>query len=397
MKFLPYVLKHLRRNWIRTTSTIVGIAMCVFLISTLRTVLRAVEWGLQSASATRLVTRHAVSINFNMPEAYKARIEAVPGVRRVAMMNWFGGLRGNPESGEAFKDFFTNMAVDAEPYLAMYPEFEIPPDQRAAFMQEMRACVIGRGLAERFGWKVGDTFQLESFIPPYRKGSPFEFVVRAIYDVDKSKYPGFDDSLMLFHRKYLDESVKRRAAVGHFSIEIANPDKAAEISRTIDAAFENSDTQTKTMTEGAFAAEFVSMAGNMALLLNAIGLAVTFTILLVTANTMSMAIRERRKEIAVLKTLGFPSGLVMGLVLGEAVTIGALGGAAGLLLSWAVLDSLTNVPYLGAIVGGFPDFGLTVGVALLGFGISLLVGFAAGIGPATLAYRARVTEMLRQV
>lgn len=397
MKFLPYVLKHLRRNWIRTTSTIVGIAMCVFLIGTLRTVLSAIEWSLQSASASRLVTRHAISVNFNMPEVYKGRIEAVSGIRRVAMVNWFGGLRGDPESGEAFRDFFTNLAVEAEPYLAMYPEFDIPADQRAAFMQEMRGGVIGRGLANRFGWRIGDTFQLESFIPPYRKGSPFEFVVRAIYDVDKTKYPGFDDSLMLFHRKYLDEGVNRRAAVGMFVIEIANQGKAAEISGAIDAAFENSDTQTKTMTEGAFAAEFVSMAGNMALLLNAIGLAVTFTILLVTANTMSMAIRERRTEIAVLKTLGYSSGLVMSLVLGEAVAIGALGGGLGLLLAWTTLDSLRNVPYLGAIVGGFPDFGLSASVAALGLAISLLVGLAAGVGPAALAYRARVTEMLRQV
>ena len=196
MKFLPFVLKHLRRNWIRTASTVVAMAVCIFLFCTLQSVLAAVDGLLESTSANRLVTRHAVSLVFNLPLAYANRIQSVPGVKRVATTTWFGGSlpakkEGKAEAAEGeasttdWSNFFPNMAVDAEPYFAMYPEFDIPPDQFQAFLQDLRGCVIGRKLADKFGWKVGDTFYLESFIPPYRKADgPFEFVVRAIFDTD---------------------------------------------------------------------------------------------------------------------------------------------------------------------------------------------------------------------
>src|SRR5712692_4212403 len=180
MKFLPYVLKHLRRNWVRTLSTILAMSLCIFLFCTLRTFVEAVSWNLQSANASRLVTRHAVSLVFNLPIAYRERIAALPGVRSVAMTNWFGGTR----RANDFKDFFPNLAVEAEPYLAMHPEFLLKDDERTAFLEDRRGCIVGRRTAERFGWKVGDAFQLESFIPPYRTGRPFEFVVRAIFDTD---------------------------------------------------------------------------------------------------------------------------------------------------------------------------------------------------------------------
>jgi len=412
MKFLPYLLKHLRRNWLRTLSTVLAMALCIFLFCVLETVIKAVNFGLQSASASRLVTRHAVSLVFNLPLSYKERIAGVEGVKRVSTSSWFGGsLAAKKEeqggasasdssssSGPDFSKFFANLAVDPETYLDMYPEYILKPEERQAWLQDLRGAIIGRELANRFGWKVGDSFFLESFIPPYRRRSgPFEFVVKGIYDVDLARYPGTDARIMFFNYKYLYEGLGQRVAAGSYAVEIADPEKAGEISKAIDALFENSDAQTKTETEAAFRAGFVALAGNLTLLLRFIGLTVTFTILLVTANTMSLAVRERRTEIAVLKTLGFKAHQVMGLVLGEALLIGALGGAVGLFLARGMIHALPSLPFIGDAVRGFPNLGLSLGVGGVGFGLALALGGLAGLMPAASAYRARITDMLRQV
>ncbi len=260
--------------------------------------------------------------------------------------------------------------------------------------------MIGRKVADRYGWKVGDSFFLESFIPPYRKpDGPFEFVVRGVFDTDPARYPGTDTNMMLFHFKYLYESTGRRLGAGLYYVEIENPDQAGQVSRRIDERFRNSDAQTRTETEKAFAASFIGMAGNLALLLNGIGIAVTFTILLVTANTMSMAVRERRTEIAVLKTLGFTSAQVMGLVVAESLLLGALGGALGMGSSHVLLFGLTHAPGISEALGslGLSELRLRPLVALLGFGVALFLGLAAGLVPALGAYRARITDMLRTV
>ena len=346
---------------------------------------------------------------FNLPQAYKARIEGLDGVRRAAMSCWFGGsLPAEKEEAASessssttdFSNFFPNMAVEPEPFLAMYPEYELPPEQYQAFLQDLRGAVIGRKLADRFGWKVGDTFFLESFIPPYRKpDGPFEFIVKGIFDTDEARYPGTDTNMMLFNYKYLYEATGRNLGAGVYYVEIDDPDRAGEISQAIDDLFANSDAATRTETEKAFAAGFISMAGNLALLLNGIGLAVTFTILLVTANTMSMAVRERRTEIAVLKTLGFKSGQVLGLVVSEALLLGVIGGALGIGGSHAIMWMLTHAPGISdALAGiGLSEINLQPLVAALGFGVAVFLGFAAGFVPALGAYRARITDMLRTV
>jgi len=396
MKFVPFILKHLKRNWIRTTSTVLAMAVCIFLFCTLQTLIAAVTWNLKSSGASRLNTRHSVSLVFNMPNSYEARISTIPGVKRVAAVNWFGGQRDINKP----RDFFPNLAIEAENFLAMYPEYILTPAQKQRFLGDLRGCIVGKSTAEKFNWKEGDTVQLESIIPPYRIGKPFAFVIDAVYDTDQVHYPGTNDQAMFFHYKYLDEATKglgRTVGVGMYRVEIDDPSKAAVISKAIDNMFENSDTQTHTETEAAFRAGFISLAGNLALLLNGIGLAVMFTILLVTANTMSMAVRERRTEIAVLKTLGFPSGLVMALVLGEAIVLGALGGAVGILLGRGMIAVLPKLPFIGDAVAGFPNLGLSLPVGSLGMGVALFLGLAAGFIPAFLAYRAKVTELLRQV
>jgi len=409
MKFLPYLLKHLRKNWFRTALTVGAMALCIFLFCTLQSVLAQINGLLDSRSAKRLVTRNSVSIVFDLPIAYEARIQSVPGVTRVAMSNWFGGSlpakkEGKAEEGSSsttdWSNFFPNLAVELEPFLAMYPEYQIPPDQYQALLQDQRGCVIGRKLAQKFGWKIGDTFYLESFIPTHRKpDGPFEFVVRAIFDTDPVKYPGSDTNLMLFDRKYLYEATGRTLQAGVYYVEIRDPDQAGGVSAAIDRLFENSDHQTHTETEKAFAASFVAMAGNLALLLNGIGVAVTFTILLVVANTMSIAVRERRTEIGVLKTLGFTSRQVMGLVVSESVLIGLIGGALGVFGSQGIMWILTHAPGVKSLLGtiGLTELNLRPLVAGLGLANALFLGFAAGFVPALNAYRARITDMLRTV
>jgi putative ABC transport system permease protein len=392
MKFAPLILKHLRKNWLRTLSTVLAMAVCIFLICTLQTVVDAVNYGLHLGNAQRLVTRHYVSLVFNLPNSYKNKIAAIPGVQNTTISNWFGGMyRGD------MKYFFPNMAVEPEPFLAIYPEVMLPEDQKQAWLHDGRGCIIGRKTAEKWGWKIGDHFQLESFIPPYRVGKPFDFVVDGIFDTDTAKYPGWDLTAMYFNYKYLYEATGQRAGVGTVTVLIDDPKNAGRISKAIDAEFENSDVQTKTETEQAFIASFISMAGNLALLLNGIGLAVAFTILLVTANTMSIAVRERQQEIGVLKTLGFPSGLVMALILIEALLLGLMGGALGLLFAGGAIHALPNVPFIGDVVRQFPGLGLSPRIVSYGLGAAMLLGLLAGLIPALLAYRARITEVLRQV
>jgi putative ABC transport system permease protein len=391
MKFAPLVLKHLRKNWIRTLSTVLAMSVCIFLFCVLQTVIAAVNFGLNAGSTRRLVVRDYVSLANNLPINYKQKIAAIPGVTDTTIVSWFGGIYRDP------KNFFANLAVEPEAFLRIYPEIMLPPDQKAAWLGDVRGAIIGRKLAERFGWKVGDTFQLESFIPPYRVGKPFDFVVVGIYDTDEARYPGTDLSSMYFNYKYLYEATGQRVGIGTLTAQIADPSQAGAMSKKIDAEFENSDNPTKTETEQAFRAGFVALAGNLALLLNVIGMAVAFTILLVTANTMSIAVRERQQEIAVLKTLGFSSGLVMALILSEALMLGLFGGLLGILFARGIIRGLTYVPFLGDVLRAFPNLGLSPTVAAMGVSIALTLGLLAGFIPALLAYRAKITNALRQV
>lgn len=393
MKFFPYVLKHLRRSWLRTLSTVMGMALCIFLICVLQTVLDAMDRNIDATRPDRLATRHAVSLVFNMPTAYRSRIAAVPGVRRVTPMIFFGGLFGS--SQQDFANFFVNFAVEADTYFPMYPQYAVPPEQMEAYLADRRGCIVGRALANKYGWTLGSTFQLESFIPPYRVGRPFEFVVRGIFDADEARYPGTNETQMFFHYRYLYEATRQRVGVGTFMVQVADPEQATAIARAIDDTFENSDVQTKTESEAAFVQGFAELAGNLVALLNGIGLAVAFTVLLVTANTMSMAVRERRAEIAVLKTLGFSSARVMSLILTEALLLALSAGLLGTWLAAGLIANVGNIPFLGAVLGQFPALRLSPALAAITIGFSLALGLAAGLVPAWTAYRARIVDTLR--
>jgi putative ABC transport system permease protein len=388
MKWMPFILKHLQRNWIRTASTASAIAVCIFLFCTLQTLVASLRGSL-SQGVVRLVARNNVSRFVSLPNSYEERIAAVPGVKRVAGSNYFGGMRdvNSPDSE------FENYAIEAENFLAMYPEYMLTEAEKKEFLGDQHGCIIGRALAEQFHWKAGDTLQLTSNI--YRNG-PFDFVISAIYRTDQMRYPGTDDSALFFHHKYLDEATGNKAGVRTFLIEIADPRKGGVISHAIDDLFENSDAQTHTETEAQYSASMGVLSGNLVLLLNGIGLAVIFTILLVTANTMSMAVRERHTEIGVLKTLGFSGRLVLCLVLAEGALLGVCGAAIGLLLGRFLIDVLPDIPVIGELVRVFSKMNVPPPIAATGIIIGATLGLVAGLFPSVFAYRARITELLRR-
>ena len=392
MGYAKIVIRQLRRRPVRTLSTVAALALCSFLLCTLRTVVVSVQSGLESTRSWRLVTRSALGLTSSVPATYKSKIAAVEGVTGVAVATYFLGFRGSPPD---LSSYFPNLAVD-EDYLGLHPEIVLPEEQRQAFEADRRGCIVGRETAERFGWKIGDTFQLESAIPPYRRPSgPFEFIVRGIYSGDDDRFPGTDQTMMLFHFKYLEEGIGQALRTKTFSVAIDQPERAGEISRAIDARFESSERPTRSETEAAFQANFASLAGNLTRLLEAVGLAAGFAMLLVTANTMAMNARERRGQVALLKTLGFSGSRLFAMTLGEGLLIGTLGGGLGIVLSGQVISTLPQVPLLGSAFSQLPGLELSFGVAALGFLAASSFGLLAGLLPAVRAYRAPITEMLR--
>src|SRR2546423_4892990 len=375
MKFLPFIVKHLMRNRVRTISTAAAIALCIFLFCTLQTFVASLR-GFAAQGKTRLITHNAISFLYRLPLAYEQRILAVPGVKRVAASNYFGGVRDLTKRN----DEFPTLATETASFLAMYPEYIITDSEKQAFLRDQRGCIIGRALAERYHWKTGDVIQLQSNIPVYR-ARPLDFVVHAIYRTDQSLYPGTSEQVLFFHYKYLDAMTDGKAAVGTYRVEIADARQAAAISNAIDRQFENSDAQTRTETEAQFRAESGILGGSLVLLLNGVGLSVMFTILLVTANTMSMAVRERRTEIGVLKTLGCSSRLVLLLTLGESMLLGGCGAVTGLLLGRFMIGLLPRIPVMADLVKSFPRMGIPPAIAVFGIAVGVMLGLVAGLFP----------------
>lgn len=379
MRFLPLVLANLGRHKRRTALTVASVALALFLFASLRTVVTTIAATAQFGGARRLVTTNATGIVFPLPLAYANRLAAVRGVEAVSWANWFGGRYGDG------KRFFANFAVDAESYLAMYPEIQLPPDQRAAWLQDRSSAIIGKRLLDVFGWRLGQNVTLQGTIFP----GDWTFTIRGVYTPSDAV---LNDDMLLFHHALLDERIGRAGITGWYVLQIDHPDHAATIARAIDDLFRNSSDPTKTGTEQAFNASFATMWGNVSLLMGTIGMAVVFAILLVTANAMMMSARERTGEVAVLKTIGFPDRTVFGLVMLEAGVITLTGAVIGL-GGAKLLYQGTNFN-----AGGFlPGFDVTRGTLLLGFGVALLLMLASGLVPALRAARVPVIQALRRV
>ena len=382
MKFIGLVFKSARRSKRRTLLTVISVAIAVFLYASLRAVLDGFNAGAEASSSTRLITQRSTSLMFSMPTSHTELIKGTPGVRDVAWASWFGGIYKNPQN------FFAQFAVDPESYLRLYPEILLTPGDRQAFLEDRTGAIVGDGLAKRFGFKVGDKITLQVGIPVYGN-QDFDFTVRGIYTTGGN---AVDNQSMWFHWKYADERSVVPGQVGWYVAEIANPDQAAQVATTIDRKFENSPNETKTMTEQAFQSSFVSMFGNLSLLLGSISLAVVITTLFVAGNTMAMSVRERTTEIAVMRTLGFPSATIFMLIAGEGLLMSVIGGVLGAGLAWW----LVNPDFLQ--VGAFiPVFGVNRANLVMALGLSLLIGVLAGLIPATMASRLKIVDALRRV
>jgi putative ABC transport system permease protein len=379
VKFLPLLRANLARHRWRTLLTMASVALALFLFASLRTVITAIQGTAEFGSASRLVSTNSTGFILPLPVAYANRISAMSGVKRVTWANWFGGKYGDNQR------FFGQFAVDGESYLDLYPEMAVTPEHRAAFMQDRSGALIGSRLQEIFGWKVGQTITLQGTIFP----GDWQFNISGVYE---PKDPAINDDMMLFHWQYLDERIGRPGIAGWYILQIDDANAAAQVAKTIDDQFRNSSAPTKTGTEQAFNASFATMWGNISLLMNSIGMAVVFAILLVTANSMMMSTRERGREYAILKTVGFTDRLLFFLVLAEAGLITLTGAFLGL-GGAKVLYKVTKFNAMGFL----PGFDVKPATLLIGTGIALLLMLASGIVPALRASRIPVVTALRNV
>jgi putative ABC transport system permease protein len=382
MKFLGLILKSARRSKRRTALTVLSVALAVFLFASLRAVLDGFNAGTEGASSTRIITQRSTSLMFEMPISYGEAIKTIPGVQDLTWANWFGGVYKDP------RNFFPQFAIDPESYLRVYPEILLTPDEKKAFLDDRTGCIVGEGLAKTYGFKVGDRITLKVGIPTYGR-QDFDFTVRAIYRVGGS---AVDGGSMFFQWKYADERSSPRGEAGWYITQIANPDQAPQIEKAIDARFANSSFETKTDTERAFQSSFVSMFGNVSLLISSIAIAVVITTLFVTGNTMAMAVRERTTEIAVMRTLGFPAFTIFGLIVGEGLLMSMIGGLLGV----GVARLFVN-PSMFPGGGMIPVVSVSTFNAIAGFALSMLIGVLAGLIPATMASRLKIVDALRRV
>ncbi len=372
------------RHPLRACLTILGMAVAVLAFALLRTVVAAWYSGVSAASPARLITRNAISLVYPLPIAYLPKIQSVPGITNVAYGNWFGGIYIDE------RHFFPQFAVDVRRYFPMYPEYVIPEDQKLSFWQDRRGAAVGRAVAARYGWKVGDPVVLKGTIYP----GEWQFIIRAIY---RGAEPQTDENRLFFHWDYLNETLKKSASsradtVGWYIIKVARPDLAPQVAAQVDALFKNSLAETLTETEQAFFLGFVAMTETILLAIQVVSWVVIGVILVVLANTMAMSARERLGEYAVLKTMGFKARHLAVLIFGESLILALAGGLVGLALTFPAVYVFKSA--LGQYFRVFP---LTRATLALGLAVALGVGLLAALLPSWRAARVSIAEALRKV
>ena len=378
------ILRNAFRHKLRTLLTMLGIVVAIVAFGVLRTIVDAWYAGVEASASTRLITRNAISLVFPLPLNYAQKLRQVPGVAAVAGGNWFGGIYVTESN------FFPQFAIQGATYLDMYPEFRISAEERKAFLLDRQGAIAGRKTAERYGWKIGDQIPIRGTIFP----GTWTFTLRAIYDGADAKV---DETQFLFHWDYLNESIKarnpRRAdQVGWYTVEIRDPNQAAEISERIDATFRNSLAETLTETEKAFQLGFVSMTEAILVAIQAVSYVIVIIIMAVMANTMAMTARERYSEYATMKAIGFGDGFVAGLIFAESVGIALAGGLLGIAITFPVAG------FFGSLLGTLlPVFFVSEETILMQIGAALLVGVVAALIPAWRASRVKIVDGLRAV
>ena len=378
-RYLPLIVKNGLRNKRRSLLTIASVAISLCLLGLLGAIYHAFYFSEATPEqALRLVTRNKISLATVMPLSYQQKIQSVPGVREVMVQQWFGGVYKEP------KNLFARFGVEPERFFTVFSEFHVPEDQKKAFIQQRSACVIGRALADRFGFKLGDRITLVGDIFPLT----LELTVRAIYDSAQN------NEALFFNIHYLYDGlpVGRRDFAGSYYILVDKPESVSPVSQQIDEMFRNSTIQTRTETEQAFQLGFLSFLGNVKVFLMSICAAVTFTILLVSANTMAMSVRERIREVGILKTLGFNNGAILGMILGEAAFLSLVGGIIGCLFANVLTYGVRKSPILFTQL---KTLTLVPSVAALILIIGIFIGVLSSLIPAWNASRTNILDSLR--
>lgn len=384
MKIARLILRNVFRHKLRAALTILGVAIAVMAFGLLRTLVTSWYSGANAAAPDRLVTRNSVSFIFPLPLSYRDQILRVPGVKNVTYENWFGGQYIDS------KHFFPRIACDPPTMFSIYNDYVIPPDQLATFEKERDACVIGQKLADQYNFKIGDIIVITGDIFP----GNWQFVVRGIYH---GKTPSVEENTLFFQWDYLNETLlkttpSRANNVGWYAVQIQNPNDAARVSEAVDALFANSSAETKTETEKAFQAGFISMSSAIITSLQVISYVIIGIIFLVLANTMIMTARERIREYAVLKTLGFTAKHLVILIFGESLSIAILGGIVGILITFPACAGFAK-----GMQAFIPRFVIEPDTLVIAGIFAILVGIISAIFPANRAVNMKIVDGLRQV
>ena len=384
MYYLKMIFRNALRHRLRSGLTVLGIVVAIVAFGLLRTVVDAWYAGAEAASKSRLVSRNSISLVFSLPLAYSNKIRQIDGVKAVSYANWFGGVYVTE------KNFFPQFAVHAPTYFELYPEFVVPPAQMRDFQRDRKGAIVGRRLADTYGFKVGDSVSLRGTIFP----GNWEFVIRGIYDGAEKKT---DVSQFFFQWDYLNETMRKVAprrvnSVGVYVIGLTGADRAAEVAATVDATFKNSLAETLTETEQAFQLGFVSMTEAIVVAIRIVSYLVIFIIMAVMANTMAMTVRERMTEYATLKALGFGGGHLSVLIFGEAFVISGLGAVCGVVMTYPIAEKFGKAT--GTL---FPAFRVHDETVYLQLACAALIAVIAALVPCWRAARVRIVDGLRNI
>src|SRR5579884_2639080 len=386
LRYASFIFRSSLRNRRRSLLTIASIAVSLCLLGVLMAMYTVLFLSTDAtpAQALRLVVHHRVSITQPLPVSFEQRIRQVPGVRDAMIWQWFGGVYKDARDP---KNFFARLVVEPDHFFNIRSELTMPEDEKQQFIHMRSGCIVGRKLANRLNFKIGDKVNIQGDIFPVNP----ELTIVGIYDDPTDT----EEESLYFNYQYLREALggnSQQDLIGALSVEADNPNDVPKVAQTIDDMFANSPYPTKTESEKAFQLSFIAFLGNLKLFLAAICGAVTFTILLVSANTISMSVRERVREVGVLKTLGFTRGSILGIIIGEAVVIAAIGGVVGSLMAGGLCTMVRNFPYTAAF---FRNLFFTPGVAATALATAVLIGFVSSFVPAYGASRTSIIDSLR--
>jgi putative ABC transport system permease protein len=384
MKFFPYVFKNLFRKKTRSILTLGSILVLLFAICIMGTLLATLSRDPSDGKGMyRLVVRHKVSLTNFIPEAYGEKIRQLGGIEEMSIWCWFGGKYIDYSA----KNQFARFAVEPDRFLKVFDEARIIEGSAEDWISDRSGALVGDLLMEKYGWKLGQKVTLAGDIYPIT----VELTIRAVYT-------GPQNAALFFNWKYVEEALPRiKGRIGTFYIKADSPEAAARLPKEIDAMFENSDTPTKTETEKEFQNGFLSMLGNIKLILNGISIAILFVILLITANTIAMSARERVTEIAVLRTLGFRKGTILGMILGESFLLSIFGSLVGIVFFIGIFPVFKKALMSSQMSGFAAGMRLFPSVLAVGFAVAVFVGLVAGLFPAIRSAQRSIPDGLRQV